>query len=671
MSYNVLYSKMENLLLFNSSILLNLFVIATFIFLLSFVLPMLFIRGDKNELAGLQRTCLMIGGFGEVLFVILSLAILYTGQTLNFTLYTLSTASPELEFSFTIDKLSAFFIFLISIVSLSVTIYSTKYIEHYPYPSRNAILVALMNIFILSMILVVLSANTFSFLFFWEIMSLTSFFMVMYDYEKEESRKAGMFYFVMTQLSTVFLFIGFFLLYLNTGSFDIKQSGIEPSSASAIFLALFIGFSIKAGVVPVHKWLPYAHGSAPSNISALMSGVMLKVAIYGLIRFLITVINPELWWGIIILIFGTISAILGVIYALKEHDIKRLLAYHSIENIGIILIAFGMYVIFSAKGMEELAILCLLAALFHTLNHAIFKSLLFLTAGSIVAAIGTKNIELMGGLVKKMPYTALLFFIGAASISALPPLNGFVSELMIFLAFIQSYNLNDPLLQVLFIVSLSLFALTSALAAACFVKAFGIMFLAAPRSKRAENASEMEFPMLAGPAILAVLCIVLGLFSYQIFHYFNYNINIPDMSLIGIALFILSIIVFAVIRLTASKKTRVCETWGCGIISQNSKMEYTASGFSYPIEFFFDPVYRTKEINKRKFFDAKHSIFKVGFAEIEIAKVFEERIYMPVAKTFFKISSLVDKFHNGNTNTYLFYTFVTVVIILIILKWLI
>jgi len=493
----------------------------------------------------------------------------------------------------------------------------------------------------------------------------------MYDYEKEESRKAGLFYFVMTQLSTVFLFLGFFMIYQNTGSFDIKRALIDPSAAAVIFFALFIGFGIKAGIVPVHKWLPYAHGSATSNISALMSGVMLKVAVYGLMRFLITVLNPELWWGIIILMFGTISAILGVIYALKEHDIKRLLAYHSIENIGIIFIAFGMYVIFSAKGMEELALLSLLAALFHTLNHAVFKSLLFLTAGSIVAAVGTKNTELMGGLVKRMPYTALLFFIGAASISALPPLNGFVSELMIFLAFMQSYNLNDPLLQVIFIVSLSLLALTSALAAACFVKAYGIMFLAVPRSKKAENAKEVGLPMLAGPAMLAILCIVLGVFSYQIFQYFNFNINIPDMSLIGTLLLVLAIVVFVSVRLAANRKTRTCETWGCGIISQNNRMEYTASGFSYPVEFFFEPVYGTKEINKRKFFDRKHSIFKEGYSEIHITKIFENYLYFPIANFFLKISSFVGKFHNDNTNTYLFYTFVTVVVVLIILMWLI
>ena len=323
----------------------------------------------------------------------------------------------------------------------------------------------------------------------------------------------------MTQMSTVFLMFAFLTLYALTGSFEIQSAGTLSAPLSAvIFLAIFIGFSVKAGVMPFHKWLPYAHSASPSNISALMSGVMLKVAVYGIIRYLLFVLSPVSWWGVVILVFGTFSALMGVIYALKEHDIKKLLAYHSIENIGIILIGIGLYVIFHSEGFDSLATLSLLAAIFHSLNHALFKSLLFLAAGSVVEATGTRNIEKMGGLLKTMPYTGILFLVGSVAISALPPFNGFVSELMLFQAYLQSFILTNAFMKVLMFAGLSIFALTSALAAACFVKAFGIIFLAAPRSEEARNAREVSPFMIAGGVILAVFCALLGIFSYRIFN---------------------------------------------------------------------------------------------------------------------------------------------------------
>ena len=366
------------------------------------------------------------------------------------------------------------------------------------------------------MVLVVASFSMFSFLFFWEIMALSSFLLVMVEYEKKETQKAGIFYFVMTHLSTLFLLFAFLYIYTVTGTFDMTQIRADPIVTSVAFAFLFLGFGIKAGIIPFHKWLPYAHPASPSNISALMSGVMIKVAIYGLVRFVL-LLPIQTWWGILILTAGTTSAVLGVIYALKEHDIKRLLAYHSIENIGIILIGIGLYVVFSVAGLQTIAFLALAGALFHTLNHAIFKSLLFMTSGSIVNVTGTRNIEEMGGLIKRMPKTAVLFLIGAVSISALPPFNGFVSELMIFQAFFQSAALANPFLELILIASLAVFALTSALAAACFVKAFGITFLALPRSEEAKEAKESPTLMIVGPAILAGLCVALGVFSLQIF----------------------------------------------------------------------------------------------------------------------------------------------------------
>jgi formate hydrogenlyase subunit 3/multisubunit Na+/H+ antiporter MnhD subunit len=475
----------------------------------------------------------------------------------------------------------------------------------------------------------------------------------------------------MTQMSTVFLLAAFVLIYTLTGSFNLQPlSDISPALNSTIFLALFIGFGIKAGIVPFHKWLPYAHSASPSNISALMSGVMIKVAIYGMVRYIIDVLDPQLWWGVVILVFGTVSALLGVIYALKEHDIKRLLAYHSIENIGIILIGFGLYVIFQNYGLTDLAFLSLAASLLHTLNHALFKSLLFLTSGSVVEAIGTRDIEKMGGLVKKMPFTAVLFLIGAVAISALPPLNGFVSELMIFQAFFHAFELSSPYLIILLFVCLSLFALTSALAAACFVKAFGIIFLAMPRTEKASKAREVDRYMLIGPGILAALCIAIGVLSYQIFHFLGFSVSIPNMLGIAIILAVFLGISLLIMKRMANCSSRISETWACGLPTPDSHSEYTASGFSEPILTFFKPIYQTKKSIRRNFWDKKLSIFKNGSASIHTLKIFEEKIYQPVANFVKSVSLRVSNAHNVDLDTFILYSFITVIILLVVVGWL-
>jgi hydrogenase-4 component B len=433
-----------------------------------------------------RQASLVFTSVASVAILVFALEIVFSNKSFSLLAYQIT---PLFQFSFLVDRLAAFFLALVSVVSVAVAIYSVQYVEHTAHDGRKNLIVSFMNIFIASMVLVIASFSMFLFLFFWEIMALSSFLLVMVEFEKKETQKAGIFYFVMTHLSTLFLLFAFLFIYTVTGTFDIAQIRAEPLITSVAFVFLFLGFGIKAGIIPFHKWLPYAHPASPSNISALMSGVMIKVAIYGLVRFIL-LLPMQTWWGILILAAGTTSAVLGVIYALKEHDIKRLLAYHSIENIGIILIGIGLFVIFSVAGFEAIAFLALVGALFHTLNHAIFKSLLFMTSGSIVNATGTRNIEEMGGLIKRMPKTALLFLIGAVSISALPPFNGFVSELMIFQAFFQSVVLANPFLELILIVSLAVFALTSALAAACFVKAFGITFLALPRSDEAKSAKE-------------------------------------------------------------------------------------------------------------------------------------------------------------------------------------
>jgi formate hydrogenlyase subunit 3/multisubunit Na+/H+ antiporter MnhD subunit len=603
----------------------------------------------------------------SLLFLAFSLGIVLRNTTFTFNLYQLT---GTLHLSFAVDRLAAYFMMIISLLSTTVCFYSLGYVEHHGSNTGKNFLVAMMSLFILSMLLLVASDNTFSLLFFWETMSLTSFLMVMFDYDKADTRKSGLFYFVMTQLSTVCLMFGFIAIYHVTGSFSIASVNVVSQLFKAfIFLSLFIGFGIKAGVMPFHKWLPYAHSASPSNISALMSGVMIKVAIYGFVRYLVFVLTPDPWWGVMILIFGTFSALLGVIYALKERDIKKLLAYSSIENVGIILIGIGLYLIFQSYGFTDLAMLALIASLFHCLNHALFKCLLFLTTGSVVNATGTRDIEKMGGLIKVMPYTGVIFLVGSVALAALPPFNGFVSELMIFQAFLQSFIIGNPYLKILLFLGLSLFALTSALAAACFVRAFGMIFLAAPRSEEAGKAKEVSRYMLAGPAVIATICLLLGIFSFQIFSSLGYTLPIPNMMIIGLTLIVTLGLVWLIMRFVSNRTKRTSETWGCGITSQNSKMEYTASGFSEPILTIFRPIYRTQKKVERTYEDDGKSIFKDAKAEIQTFKLFEERIYLPIAHAVQRLSTYISDLHDVDLDTYILYSFAAVVILIVAAGW--
>jgi len=626
------------------------------------VLPLVGFFNIKKEKL-LRQSSILLSCIALAALAVFSAGLVVSGGKASLPTYHIL---EPFKLSFAIDRLSAFFIFLISTVSFSIMVYSIQYLEHALHDRRKNLVASLMNVYVLAMVLMVASSNMLAFIFFWELMAMSSFILVMTEYEKKETEKAGVFYFIMTHLSTAFLLFAFILLYLQSGSLDMQQVRAEPAVLAPVFLALFLGFGIKAGVVPFHKWLPYAHPASPSNISALMSGVMIKVAIYGLIRFVL-LLPAELWWGVLILAAGTVSAILGVIYALKEHDLKRLLAYHSIENIGIILIGFGLYLIFSISGLPDIALLGLAGALFHTLNHALFKSLLFMSAGAVAHSTQTRNIEDMGGLIKRMPATALFFLIGAVSISALPPFNGFVSELMIFQAFFQAYALNSALLKMLLVISLSVFALTSALAAACFVKAFGITFLAQPRSEKAAKAVEAPMLMLAGQAIPAILCIVFGLFSFQIFGWLGFALPIPNMLFIGAGLVAAYFVAWAVLRTIASDKERTGETWGCGIISQKGYMEYTASGFSEPIVTIFRSVYRTEKHSERVYFDRQKSIFKEGFAEIHLIKFFEEKLYLPVANSINRIAIIVNGLQRGHVDLYIAYAFLTLTILLLVI----
>ena len=414
------------------------FLVLIFIFIVGAIGALLFKK--NNSLANKWGNLFAI--FGSAYGLVFSVSAIISGKSLLFNLGT--SFFPALSLSFHIDLLASFFIFVICLLSLCCSIYGLGYVKHYYKKYNIGSLGFFYNLLISSLLLVVTISNGLFFLIAWEIMSISSYFLVVYDRNDENNVKAGSLYLIMTYVGTSFIILAFLFLYKYTGSLDfsvIKSNvGLIPATIkNLIFIFALIGFGTKAGIIPFHIWLPDAHPAAPSHVSALMSGVMIKTGIYMMIRLFMDILQPiPTWWGIVILLIGAISALLGVLYALTEHDIKRLLAYHSIENIGIILLGLGSALTFYSLGMPALGMLGLMAALFHTLNHAIFKSLLFLSAGSVINEMHTRNMEEYGGLIKFMPQTALFFLVGSMAISALPPFNGFFSEWITFQTLFQS-----------------------------------------------------------------------------------------------------------------------------------------------------------------------------------------------------------------------------------------
>ena len=409
------------------------------------------------------------------------------------------------------DPLAGLFLALVGFTTAAASLYAIGYAGDTTH-GAGAYLA-----FVAAMAVVPLAANAMTFLLAWEVMSLASWMLVLDRRDTADARRAGWVYAVMTHAGLACLLVGMLLLATHTGSLRFADwraaaPALSPAVRSAAWVFLALGFAGKAGVIPLHVWLPLAHPAAPSHVSALMSGVMIKLGVYGLLRAGLEWAGPgPAWWGGALLLLGAVSAVVGILYALVDADLKRLLAFSSIENVGVILIGVGGAFLFVRAGVESLAALALMAALYHTINHAAFKSLLFLGAGAVLHATGTRNMEAYGGLIKRMPWTAACFLVGAASISALPPLNGFVSEWMTLQALIQSVRLAQPGVNLVFAVGIAALALTAGLAAACFVKAFGITFLAMPRSDAAAHAHEATATMRWAMGALAAACVALGL----------------------------------------------------------------------------------------------------------------------------------------------------------------
>jgi len=597
---------------------------------------------------------------------------------------------------FLFDPLSLFFLFVISVISLPSAIYSFGYLKGEYSSLKIKLAWFLLFIFVSSMVFVVSVNNVLVFLVFWEIMSLVSYFLVVFDTNHEKSIQAGMIYIIMTHIGTAFLIAAFMILYKHANSFDFSviKSACQVMSAQTkniIFLLLLAGFGTKAGIVPLHIWLPYAHPQAPSHISSIMSGVMIKTAIYGIIRFVIFLLGVNsLWWGALVLILAVISCLVGVIYALMEHDIKKLLAYHSVENIGIILLGVGLAMFFTSLNLPYLAVFSLIAGLYHLVNHAIFKGLLFLCAGSVYRATGTRDIEKLGGLIKVMPYTAACFLLGAMAISALPPFNGFVSEWLILQAFFLGALNSAGGLKLFLGICAAILALTGGLAAACFVKAFGITFLALPRSNYAKNAKEASLSMKAGMVFLSFLIIVFGLGAVKIIKILaqvsgsatgfdisgmSFSFNNLTLSpavgkdiylstpLLALLLIVFGVTGFIIYGLFGRGKATTYKTWDCGYYNIGARNEYTATAFSKPFRiafsFFLLPYHKTQKI-RESFYHVKSFVY-----ETHTTSVFKRYIYQPLLALIFKTAKSMRRIQLGSIHLYLAYIFITILLLIL------
>jgi len=626
----------------------------------------------------------LFSGLGMILVLIPSLNVLFTGNTISKNIY---FPEPIGKVNFVIDPLSAFFIPVISVMCFIGTIYAIGYIK--PYLNKNKLTSShffFLSLLITSMLLVVTVQNALFFLIVWEMMSLSSFFLVIFENEKKEVISAGINYLITMHISILFIIAGFIILTLKSGNLDFalfKQVfELNNSLANMIFILLFIGFGIKAGFVPFHTWLPKAHPAAPSHVSGIMSGVMIKTGIYGILRILSLMSIPSVEISYFVLIISVISALFGVLYAIAQHDLKRLLAYHSVENIGIIGIGIGIGMLGLAYHNNLMTILGFSGGILHILNHSIFKELLFFGAGAVYNKTHTKNIEKLGGLIKTMPYTAAFFLIGSVAITGLPPLNGFISEFLIYFGMLHNFEIKSPVILIISILAIASLAFVGTMALLCFTKAFSVVFLGNPRGKEAESVKEEVSPIMLIPmGILALFTFLIGLFpQYALFLVKNPVYTIISMketvkaldchvaSLLamtgkaGLCFIGLFLLIYA-LRTLLLKNKNVCnyKTWDCGYQAGNNRMQYTASSYASPFLSFLKPFF-VKEFDTKK---PKELFPKEAHFELHIHDIFEFYLINPVINANKKFLEQFYWIQSGSTQQYILYGLVFLIIALV------
>ncbi len=508
--------------------------------------------------------------------------------------------------SFTVDGLGAFFLLPIFLVSLATALYSLHYMDNPEKNRRTGANYFFFTILVAAMALVVTAADFLTLALSWELMSLSSFFLVVFDFENKKTRAAGYVYLLFAQAGALLLFAAIGLIYASTGSFTFQAAGKLPAAVTyTAFLLAFLGFGSKAGIMPLHIWLPRAHPAAPSHVSAIMSGVMIKMGIYGILRFYQLLQPTDPLCAEAVIGVGAVTGVLGVVQAMGQHDLKKLLAYHSVENIGIIVLGIGAGMLGSATGRPLMAALGFGGAIFHVLNHALFKSLLFMGAGSVLHRTGTAAIEAQGGLLKRMPVTGWTFLAGSLAICGLPPFNGFASEFLIYAAGFSGSRMNEAplLLSVLAIVSL---AAIGGLAVACFTKVVGIVFLGEPRTAHARQAHECGGAMQGAMLLVAALCAAIGLAPPPAIRAAlaaartlgDLPAAAPGITALanrismGSALFLgVAALVYLLRQLLLfRKKPAASPTWGCGFSRPTARIQYSGTSFAAPVINFYQPL---------------------------------------------------------------------------------
>ncbi len=604
---------------------------------------------------------------------------------------------PWMAWHLRLDALSGFFLALIGVALIAVSLFGPAYVREYENSRRSlAVLGIATGLFIAGMELVLLADDAFFFMIAWELMSVSSYFLVAYEHEQAANRRAAFLYLLMAEAGALFIILAFGVLAGFSEGFTfsaMREATLTPMWATIAFTLGLIGFGMKAGIMPLHAWLPEAHPVAPSHISALMSGVMLKVAIYGLIRFSFDLLGELHWeWGIVVLILGSASAVLGVLYALMQNNLKRLLAYSSVENVGIIFMGLGLSMVFDSTGHPQLGALGLVAALYHALNHALFKSLLFLSAGTILHQTHEGDCERMGGLIHSMPKTAVIFLIGCLSLSALPPFNGFVSEWLTFQTALQASALKSGVLRSFVPVTAAMLALTGGLAAACFVKVYGVVFLGRPRSRHVRLAHETPSKaMLAGPGFLAVLCLVFGVLPAPMIRLLE-GIPIqlighslpgahasswlwltpvsPETASYAAPLVLLAILVAWVVSFELlhprgkEVSVRKGEPWDCGFGGLTPRMQYTGTAFAMPFRRLFAQAFDIQEKLENHPPDLENKRPRQFVYYLHIGDRFWRWLYEPIGNAIWRVSGQVARIQTGHIRTYLSYSFLTLMFLL-------
>lgn len=597
---------------------------------------------------------------------------------------------PQLPFHLRLDSLSAFFLMVIGGASAGISAFAAGYFRR-GEGTPPGLLCLEYHLFLASMALVVMADDAYFFMVMWETMALASFFLVIANHRLPEIRRAGYLYLLVAHIGALGILLCFGVLQANTGDYTFANMRAQHLGAfwgSVAFVLAVFGFGAKAGILPLHAWLPEAHPAAPSPVSALMSGVMLKIALYGLLRVSFDLLQTRLWWwGVLLMAIGLATALFGVVFSTVQVEMKRLLAYSSIENIGLMCAGFGLSLLFVSYGMKTLAALALTAALYHLLSHAFFKSLLFCSTGAVLHATGQRSLGKLGGLIRYMPWVAWPTLIGALACAGLPPLGGFVSEWLLLQSFLFTAGLPSSFLNMLIPVMAALIALVSALSGYTMVKYFGVIFLGQPREEKIAHAHDAGAWERTGMLWLTAGCVLLGLFPNQVIAFIDPVTRLlvsaglaqtpaaqgwllvpvsierasyaPAIFLLGVmACFVLA---YLLVRWLYHGRLRRSAPWDCGFPWQSARMQDTAEGFGQPIRQIFEPMFRMQRELPTPF-DARPRY------RVVVEDPLWHWLYLPVAAAVERLSRLIGLLQQGRIAVYLLYSFVTLIIVLLVVK---